>query len=47
MIMHVSDKSYIFIISAYLINSLAENGYLILSGKTKVHTYNKDRLLDD
>lgn len=29
------------------INSLAENGYLILSGKTKVHTYNKDRLLDD
>ncbi len=29
------------------IESLAENGYLILSGKTKVHTYNKDRLLDD
>ena len=29
------------------INSLAENGYLILSGKTKVHTYNKDRLIDD
>ncbi|MBR7004856.1 MAG: butyrate kinase [Bacteroidales bacterium] len=29
------------------INSLAENGYLILSGKTKVHTYNKDRIIDD
>ena len=29
------------------INSLAENGYLILSGKTKVHTYNKDRLIED
>ncbi len=29
------------------INSLAENGYLILSGKVKVHTYNKDRIIDD
>lgn len=29
------------------INSLAENGYMILSGQTKVHTYNKDRLLED
>ena len=29
------------------INSLAENGYMILSGQTKIHTYNKDRLLDD
>lgn len=29
------------------INSLAENGYLILSGKTKIHTYNKDRLIED
>lgn len=29
------------------INSLAENGYMILSGKTKVHTYNKDRLIED
>jgi butyrate kinase len=29
------------------INSLAENGYLILSGKTKIHTYDKDRLIED
>ena len=29
------------------INSLAENGYMILSGQTKVHTYNKDRLIED
>ena len=29
------------------INSLAENGYLILSGRTKVHTYDKDRLIED
>ena len=29
------------------IASLAENGYLILSGETKIHTYNKDRLLED
>ena len=29
------------------INSLAENGYLILSGKTKIQTYDKDRLIED
>ena len=29
------------------INSLAENGYMILSGQTKIHTYNKDRLIED
>jgi butyrate kinase len=29
------------------INSLAEYGYLILSGKTKINTYNKDKLLED
>lgn len=29
------------------INSLAENGYMILSGQTKVHTYNKDRIIED
>ena len=29
------------------INSLAENGCLILSGKTKIHTYDKDRLIED
>lgn len=29
------------------INSLAENGYMILGGQTKVHTYNKDRLIED
>ena len=29
------------------INSLAENGYIILSGQTKIHTYNKDRLIED
>ena len=29
------------------IASLAENGYLILDGKTKIHTYNKDRIIED
>ncbi len=29
------------------INSLAENGYMILSGQTKIHTYNKDRIIED
>ena len=29
------------------LESLAENGYLILAGEAKVHTYNKDRVLDD
>lgn len=29
------------------INSLAENGYMILSGQTKIHTYNKDRIIKD
>ena len=29
------------------INSLAENGYIILSGQTKIHTYNKDRIIED
>lgn len=29
------------------IRSLAENGYIVLSGKAKVHTYNKDRLIED
>ena len=29
------------------IASLAENGYLILEGKTKIHTYNKDRIIED
>ncbi|MBQ6301534.1 MAG: butyrate kinase [Bacteroidales bacterium] len=29
------------------INSLAENGYMVLSGQTKIHTYNKDRLIED
>ena len=29
------------------INSLAENGYMILSGETKIHTYNKDRIIED
>ena len=27
--------------------SLAENGYIILAGETRIHTYNKDRLVDD
>ena len=29
------------------LDSLAENGYLILTGETKVHRYDKERLLDD
>jgi butyrate kinase len=29
------------------LDSLAENGYLILAGETKVHRYDKDRLLDE
>ena len=29
------------------LDSLAENGYLILDGETKVHRYDKDRLLDE
>ena len=29
------------------LDSLAENGYLILAGETKVHRYDKERLLDD
>lgn len=29
------------------INSLAENGYIILSRQTRIHTYNKDRLIED
>ena len=29
------------------INSLAENGYMILSGEVKVHTYDKDKLIED
>ena len=29
------------------INSLAENGYMILAGQTKIHTYNKDRIIED
>ena len=29
------------------LDSLAENGYLILAGETKVHRYDKDRLLED
>ena len=29
------------------IASLAENGYLILSGSVKIHTYNKDRIIED
>ena len=24
-----------------------ENGYIILSGQTKIHTYNKDRIIED
>ena len=27
--------------------SLAENGYIILAGDTKIHTYNKDRIIED
>ena len=27
--------------------SLAENGYIILAGETKIHTYNKDHLVED
>ncbi len=29
------------------IRSLAENGYIVLSGKATIHTYNKDRLIED
>lgn len=29
------------------LRSLAENGYIVLSGKAKVHTYDKDRLIED
>ena len=29
------------------LESLAENGYIILSGETKIHTYNKDHLIED
>ncbi len=29
------------------LDSLAENGYLILAGETKVHRYDKERLLDE
>ena len=29
------------------IASLAENGYLILAGQTKIHTYNKDHIIED
>lgn len=29
------------------LQSLAENGYMILSGETTVHTYDKDRLLEE
>ena len=29
------------------LESLAENGYMILSGETKIHTYNKDRIIED
>ena len=29
------------------LESLAENGYIILSGQTKIHTYNKDRIIED
>ena len=29
------------------LGSLAENGYIILAGETKIHTYDKDRLLED
>ena len=29
------------------LGSLAENGYIILAGATKIHTYNKDRIIQD
>lgn len=29
------------------LESLAENGYIILAGDTKIHTYNKDRIIED
>jgi butyrate kinase len=29
------------------LESLAENGYIILAGGTKIHTYNKDRIIED
>lgn len=29
------------------LESLAENGYIILAGATKIHTYNKDHLIED
>ena len=29
------------------LESLAENGYIILAGETKVHTYNKDHIIED
>ena len=29
------------------LRSLAENGYIVLSGKAKVHTYDKDHLIED
>ena len=29
------------------LEALAENGYLILSGEARIHTYNKDRVIED
>lgn len=29
------------------LESLAENGYIILAGETKIHTYDKDRIIQD
>ena len=29
------------------LGSLAENGYIILAGATKIHTYNKDHIIED
>ena len=29
------------------LGSLAENGYIILAGATKIHTYNKERIIED
>ena len=29
------------------LDSLAENGYIILAGATKIHTYNKDHIIED
>lgn len=29
------------------LESLAENGYIILAGATKIHTYNKDHIVED